>query len=880
MVVEWSLVSVVSLCLLAIIGFHCCCLHADQPPKGSEGFINIDCGLAQDTTITSHGLVYKSDKDMIKSGMSKQILAYDGNNNWDLQYWTLRSFPNGTRNCYHLEVDSAPRSQNNNSNTKYLIRGYFVYGNYDGLNFAPTFDLYLGPNLWARRRMNTTYIEAITLLYPSQDYFDVCFVNINSGVPYISSLELRPFNISLHGIPYPTHSQHLQILGRYNVGGTQMIKYPEDVNDRQWDTIDCSTFGYNTSLLSIDEAETDNNDDSNPYKLPQSMLRTACESTNLSIPLALQWTPSDQGSLRYYFYFCFHFAEIEKKLKAGQFREMSIVFNDVHTITNSIKLQLPYLKPLSFCSKESYEVLLNQPIKLSVSATSSSTLPPILNGIEIFYIRDASNPLTFFEDVKAMRKIKEEYKVSKNWEGDPCQPVEFSWEGLNCSNDHTWPRIISLNLSSSNLTGHIVSSISNLTAINTFNLSGNKLNGVLPDNLLNKYKNGSLVLSVEGNEELCWSQPCNHKKKKLPISIPILCSVIVAPILVLAILLGLKITYTRKSKEKSLESSHEGESLKMKNRHYSYLEVLSITDNFGVVIGEGGFGKVYLGTLKDKTQVAVKVLSPSSQQGYKQFRAEIQLLIVVHHCNLVTLLGYCDEGNHKALIYEYMPNGNLQQHLLDTNTNTLSWMQRLQIAVDAAHGLEYLHNGCKPPIIHRDLKPANILLDNTMHAKIADFGLSRTDDQSHFSTHFAGTPGYFDPRNQNVNKQSDVYSFGIILLELITGKPAIKRGSSSMFEGNFHILNWVESMIKNTGDIEKIVDSKLGGEFNQNSAWKIVELGMSCTQPTALKRPDMRHVFGELKECLAVHQNTTTTTETRIISTRVLSHSEIAPSPR
>ncbi|RHN39193.1 putative transferase, protein kinase RLK-Pelle-LRR-I-1 family [Medicago truncatula] len=188
-------------------------------------------------------------------------------------------------------------------------------------------------------------------------------------------------------------------------------------------------------------------------------------------------------------------------------------------------------------------------------------------------------------------------------------------------------------------------------------------------------------------------------------------------------------------------------SMKSKHQMFSYSEILNITDNFKTVIGEGGFGKVYVGILQDHTQVAVKILSTSSNQGYKEFQSEAQLLMVVHHRNLVSLIGYCDEDEIKALIYEYMANGNVQQHLL-IDANILKWNERLKIAVDAAHGLEYLHNGCKPAIMHRDLKPTNILLDENKHAKIADFGLSRAfgnDIDSHISTRPAGTLGYVDP---------------------------------------------------------------------------------------------------------------------------------------
>ncbi|KAK0594972.1 hypothetical protein LWI29_002272 [Acer saccharum] len=282
---------------------------------------------------------------------------------------------------------------------------------------------------------------------------------------------------------------------------------------------------------------------------------------------------------------------------------------------------------------------------------------------------------------------------------------------------------------------------------------------------------------------------------------------------------------------RAAESEKEG-SLKSKNRQFTYSEIVHITNNFKTIIGEGGFGKVYLGTLNDDSDVAVKVLSPSSRQGYKEFRAEAQLLMVVHHRNLVSLIGYCDDLENKALIYEYMVNGNLQQHL---------------------SGLDYLHNCCKPQIIHRDLKPSNILLNENKQAKIADFSLSRVVNQetdTGLTTCPAGTPGYLDPELFACgisNKKSDVYSFGIILFELITGQPALKRGP----EEDRYILQRVTPVIER-GDIQNIVDPKLQDEFNTNAAWKIVEIAMSCVRPTAVQRPDISHVLAELKECLAI----------------------------
>ncbi|GAB4842339.1 hypothetical protein Ancab_012309 [Ancistrocladus abbreviatus] len=279
---------------------------------------------------------------------------------------------------------------------------------------------------------------------------------------------------------------------------------------------------------------------------------------------------------------------------------------------------------------------------------------------------------------------------------------------------------------------------------------------------------------------------------------------------------------------------------------------MELTNNFGRIIGKGGFGTVYFGSLKDGTQVAVKILDPSSTVSLKLFQTEVQLLMRVHHRHLVSLVGYCDEGKTMALICEYMANGNLHEHLSEKNVSALSWQGRLQIAVGTAQGLEYLHNGCKPPIIHRDLKAANILLDNKLQAKISDFGLSRilsTESQTHVSTVVAGTHGYLDPEYFNslkLNEKSDVYSFGVVLLELITGLPAIIRGSDTI-----HLVNWVKLLL-DRGDIHDIIDPRLHGCFDINSAWKALEIAMACVPPTAVERPNMSQILMDLKECLAI----------------------------
>ncbi|GFY97124.1 FLG22-induced receptor-like kinase 1 [Actinidia rufa] len=357
--------------------------------------------------------------------------------------------------------------------------------------------------------------------------------------------------------------------------------------------------------------------------------------------------------------------------------------------------------------------------------------------------------------------------------------------------------------------------------------------------------------TVDGNPDLCLSVSCKPtKKEKNQNTVALIVSVVSTVVFLSAIAILWSLWRRRRA---ALKPNGVGRTLKSKNRRFSYSEVVSITNNFERVIGKGGFGTVYLGHLEDGTEVAVKMLSLSSTQGSEQFWTEAELLTTIHHRNLASLIGYCDEASNTALVYEYMANGNLQECLLDKNRAVLTWEQRLQIAVDAAHALEYLHNGCKPPIIHRDIKTANILLDDKLQAKVADFGLSRIfpiedgDHGTHVTTVVMGTLGYLDPEyyiTRRLTKKSDVYSFGVVLLELITGQPAIIKSKDST-----HIVQWVMAMLER-GEISNIADPRLEGEFDSNSMWKALEAAIACVPSNSLQRPTMSEVVGELNECL------------------------------
>ncbi|KAI6671838.1 hypothetical protein NL676_006723 [Syzygium grande] len=535
-------------------------------------------------------------------------------------------------------------------------------------------------------------------------------------------------------------------------------RYPDDVYDRIWESWSSPAW----RMLNPGTSASDLSNNNDAYKVPGDVLQTAQTANDVNSTLNFFFTPYNSTSK----WICyFHFAETQI-LPSGQQRQLKVSTSNGQ-FTETVRLE--YLKPVTIVSTP----VSGSQIKFSFEATTrqSGYPPPIINALEVFQIKELLNVPTAQDDVKALTGTKAEYTVNKDsWQGDPCVPSKLAWDGLNCSYGNP-PRVISLNLSSSNLRGIISSSLSNLLELESLDLSNNQLTGAIPETLANLPKlrilnlsgnklNGSVPIvlkgditlptylscSLDNNPDLCQASPCPKKEAKNSILVPVVASVSVVFVVICVLSIGLI------RRKQTIESS--GRMLRLKNRPFKYGEISRVTGNFGQVIGEGGFGKVYLGTLDNGTVVAVKMLSESSKQGYKEFQAEAQLLMIVHHGNLVSLLGYCNDSKHMALIYEYMANGNLRQHLsvkmqpTEDHPEVLTWNKRLQIAVDAAQGLDYLHNGCKPPIIHRDLKTTNILLNEDFRAKIADFGLSRafvTESDSYVSTFPAGTPGYLDP---------------------------------------------------------------------------------------------------------------------------------------
>lgn len=301
----------------------------------------------------------------------------------------------------------------------------------------------------------------------------------------------------------------------------------------------------------------------------------------------------------------------------------------------------------------------------------------------------------------------------------------------------------------------------------------------------------------------------------------------------------------RSDKEGSEEADLE-KIAAQERKKFSYETLSRATGNFHASnkLGEGGFGPVYKGKLVDGREIAVKMLSQHSRQGTREFENEAKLLASVQHRNVVNLLGYCAYGANKLLVYEYIANESLDKLLFKPHRRQeLDWKRRYDIIAGVAKGLQYLHEDSPTCIIHRDIKASNILLDDKWIPKIADFGMARLfpEDQTHINTRVAGTNGYMAPEyvmNGYLSVKADVFSFGVVMLELISGQ---RNSSYNVRPGTQNLLEWAYKLFKKGRSLE-VLDSAIANTAVADQVALCVQIALLCTQSDPNLRPTMHRV--------------------------------------
>ncbi|XP_038714114.1 putative proline-rich receptor-like protein kinase PERK6 [Tripterygium wilfordii] len=302
-----------------------------------------------------------------------------------------------------------------------------------------------------------------------------------------------------------------------------------------------------------------------------------------------------------------------------------------------------------------------------------------------------------------------------------------------------------------------------------------------------------------------------------------------------------------------LPPPHPSVALGFSQSSFTYDELAAATGGFSQanLLGQGGFGYVHKGVLPNGKEIAVKSLKSGSGQGEREFQAEVDIISRVHHRHLVSLVGYCIAGSQRMLVYEFVPNGTLEFHLHGKGGQQMDWSSRIKIALGSAKGLAYLHEDCHPKIIHRDIKASNILIDTTFEAKVADFGLAKlsSDNFTHVSTRVMGTFGYMAPEYASSGKltdKSDVFSFGVMLLELITGR----RPVDPTGEMEDSLVDWARPLCLSaleTGNYDELADPFMEGNYVEHEMARMVACAAASIRHSARRRPKMSQILRALE---------------------------------
>ncbi|KAL2613967.1 hypothetical protein R1flu_025659 [Riccia fluitans] len=454
-------------------------------------------------------------------------------------------------------------------------------------------------------------------------------------------------------------------------------------------------------------------------------------------------------------------------------------------------------------------------------------------------------------------------------------------------------RLQSLDLYQNNFTGAIPSSLGGLVELKFLRLFNNSLSGGIPSSLENitslqvldvgfNNLSGRVPVGIKveqfrglGNPFLCGAitgNPCPGDPFILPSSSTgssdskkkVLGGVVACVVLVAALALYLVYYKQQRSKRKEkffdVPAEDDPEMVPLGQlRKFSFWELQVATDNFSSknIVGQGGFGKVYKGCLSDGTTVAVKRLKEDhSPEGEHAFQTEVEMISNAVHRNLLRLQGFCTTPSERILVYPYMPNGSVASRLRASTPRDskgapgLGWSTRKRIALGAARGLSYLHDHCDPKIIHRDVKAANVLLDEEYEAVVGDFGLAKLINykDTHVTTAVRGTAGHIAPEYLSTGKSSektDVYGYGIMLLELITGQRAFDFQRLAN-DDDLMLLDWVKRL-QHEKKLEQLVDAELKRSYNAREVEEVIQVALLCTQASPSDRPKMSEVVHMLE---------------------------------
>ncbi|KAK8673876.1 hypothetical protein V6N13_112185 [Hibiscus sabdariffa] len=791
----------------------------------AQGFLNIAC--------------------CAESSFTDKNLSWIPDDQWFTDRKGCRNLHQGSETTRVFEITSGKRcySLTTVKDQDYLIRGSFPVVETEGADFDSSFTVSIGTTPVGV--VDLLSLEAVVvegIFRALKNYTDFCLL-YGKGDPYISSLELRPLNDTEY--IKDKSSNILKLVNRTDLGGIGETRYPEDRYDRIWKPASSLYLQVNSTVTIPNNANT---------TVPLDVLRTAVtDSTRLEF---LQ-NGLDNGDYNYTV--ALFFLELNDTVGVGQ-RVFDIYINDEKEEENF---------DISATGSNYREVVYNVTAKGSLNLTlvkgsNGSQFGPICNAFEILQVRPRDLE-TDYDDVIEINKVKEDLLVLnqgnsllETWSGDPC--LLDPWQGLACNSINGSTVITDLNLSNNDFSGEIppFPSSSNLTSLD---ISNNELEGSLPQSLLslphlrtlyygcNPQLDNSLPSALNSSKLTIDSGACPRKSRG-PIKGIVIgaaaCGSAVATLALGAIVVCLykqKLMARRKYNGKglslaknlvfSIPSTDEVfvRPISIQTYTLEYIEIA--TEKYKTLIGEGGFGSVYRGTLPDGQEVAVKVRSATSTQGTREFDNELNLLSAIRHENLVPLLG--EAAKRKIL----------------------DWPTRLSIALGAARGLMYLHTYGGRSVIHRDVKSSNILLDDSMCAKVADFGFSKYAPQegdSNASLEVRGTAGYMDPEyysTQQLSAKSDVFSFGVVLLEIISGREPLNIRRP---RNEWSLVEWAKPFIRES-KIDEIVDPNIKGGYHAEAMWRVVEAALACIEPFSAYRPCMDDIVRELEDALIIENN-------------------------